>query len=103
MTKDPTYPVQWDYPGEDTDEQPLKYTFSTPAKKETGGPAFAQTTVKMRDNITASSQFQGMTLLDWFAGCALSGLTSNGERYSISTSAKAYDLADAMIAERDRQ
>ncbi len=45
--------------------------------------------------------FPGMTLRDWFAGQALSGLASSGEWDSHADIAGlAYGLADAMLAER---
>ena len=63
----------------------------------TGGPAFPQSTT-----IGAVSEtVGGMTLRDWFAGQALSGLLSSDgstswERYAAS----AYKAADAMIQAR---
>lgn len=39
-----------------------------------------------------------MTLRDWFAGQALAGLSSKGT-YQIAQ--RAYEIADAMIKERD--
>lgn len=49
----------------------------------------------------------GMTLRDWFAGQALSGIASclSGKGdvlYNVIVS-DAYDLADAMLAEKDRR
>ncbi len=48
----------------------------------------------------------GMTLRDWFAGQALSGLTANA-RYSGPTAkdveSLAYEIADAMIEEKAKR
>lgn len=65
--------------------------------KNNGGPAFP---------ITAGQQVyaQGMTLRDWFAGQALSGIISTdcSHKMNVVTRADlAYRLADAMIAARD--
>lgn len=71
----------------------------------------------MKNNISAFPQhvcencqdpmtgnFVGMTLRDYFAGQALIGLLSNPESMGLSTniSFKAYNLADAMLAEREK-
>ena len=66
--------------------------------KETGGYAFA----------TASSEgYQsGMTLRDYFAGQALIGLIASPRRGTsdMGTCAKdAYGLANAMLAEREKE
>ena len=46
------------------------------------------------------TQHGGMTLRDWFAGRALSDLV--GREWTAETAAKhAYQLADAMLAERE--
>ncbi len=59
---------------------------------------------------------QGMTLRDWFAGKALQGILGNAaltaafseanhqnpERTAEHVSKRAYDLADAMIAQREK-
>ena len=43
----------------------------------------------------------GMTLRDWFAGQALTGLTASDNWGSVMSMARyAYELADAMLAER---
>ena len=62
---------------------------------ETGGPAFPAT------------MSEGMNLLDYFAGQALAGMLSNSEskftnRFS-GYAECAYDLAAAMLAERNRR
>ena len=45
----------------------------------------------------------GMTLRDWFAGMALQGLIGSPRKLSPSEtiSGRAYELADAMIKERE--
>ena len=65
--------------------------------KPTGGPAFP----RAGDDQTFAEQ--GMTLRDWFAGQALSGMTANSAVAPASSedwAHGAYELADAMIAER---
>jgi len=73
--------------------------------RDTGGPAFPRPSSK-NDDIYVESQ-QGMSLRDWFAGMALQGLIAcptvrpsmkNEEYANIS-----YGLADAMIAEREKE
>jgi len=45
----------------------------------------------------------GMSLRDWFAGQALSGLLVTSRETSVSVYVKdAYNIADAMLAERER-
>ena len=64
-----------------------------------GGPAYP--VVRGKHDVLS----RGMTLLDWFAGMALQGLISVPEDGAIHppTDAKtAFELADAMIKERDR-
>ena len=64
--------------------------------KNTGGPAFP-----IEDEWVRS---YGMTLRDWFAGQALSGIASlGGDGFSISpddAAGWAYQQADAMLAVR---
>lgn len=46
----------------------------------------------------------GMSLLDWFAGMALQGLLAGRiEVGTLSVSERAFIIADAMIAERERR
>lgn len=50
----------------------------------------------------------GMTLRDYLAAKALQGILSDpnvfvGEKYDAMTAKMAFDLADAMMAERDRR
>ncbi len=44
----------------------------------------------------------GMTLRDYFAGQALVGICSRGEAKSRTQAQYAYEIADAMMAERDK-
>lgn len=84
--------------------------------KDTGGPAFPLDDVNRVDNFTIR-QHQGMTLRDWFAGQALSGMSGAGPEFMNALSRRAeklgvnaeeygarmaYLLADAMIAERSK-
>lgn len=75
-----------------------------------GGPAFP---VPQNENFVASDSGPGMSLRDWFAGQALTGYLANehGAYAVVKASASpddanrrfaitAYDLADAMLAER---
>lgn len=73
--------------------------------KQTGGPVYPQTQ-------NGAIMHEGMTLRDWFAGRALSdvawGFTSDGKASEISEqsarncAAMCYQLADAMLEERDK-
>ena len=65
--------------------------------KNTGGPAFPVGSGDMRDPT-------GMTLRDWFAGMAMQGLVSSPRSIPRATIAEhAYLMADAMIAEREKE
>lgn len=79
-----------------------------------GGPAFATPHTGSFDNGDAHDTRifyggnDGMSLRDWFAGQALSGLLqvctqdtlADGPTYGQHISKNAYDLADTMLAER---
>jgi len=45
---------------------------------------------------------KGMTLRDWFAGQALAGVNCFMDRKDLNAM-QAYDMADAMLAERDKE
>lgn len=45
---------------------------------------------------------EGMTLRDWFAGLAMQAIIQNDRSIYESASARAYSVADAMIAEREK-
>jgi hypothetical protein len=65
-----------------------------------GGPAFPS------DYIPGTATTPGMSLRDWFAGQALAGLLSKGQSTSNAKSwmpEEAYELADAMLAARERK
>ena len=73
--------------------------------KETGGPAFPTGTYEYDgQNNVLQHQQGGMTLRDYFAGCAVSGLLSRGEYSGFDKiAAWAYLTADAMLAERVKE
>ena len=64
-----------------------------------GGPAFPLP--KGNENIDPT--VAGMSLRDWFAGMALQGLIVRpiGVQVGCPLSMRAYELADAMLKERD--
>lgn len=64
--------------------------------KEDGGPAFPTP----ESGQPGSYQNYGMSLRDWFAGQIAAALCI--ERDSASIADRAYELADAMLAERNR-
>lgn len=50
-----------------------------------------------------SSDFLGLTMLDHFAGLAMQGMLAASENYQTSELAEyAYQVADAMLKERER-
>ena len=74
--------------------------------EQTGGAAFPRpakigSTV---DNCYETAQ-EGMTLLDYFAAKALNGILKRAERMPTPADAalRAYEYADAMIAERNQR
>lgn len=74
--------------------------------KNDGGPAFPVSGASVR-NDGARSPGCGMTLRDWFAGMAMQGLvwpwTEGNEDYYASCARGAYQMADAMLAERGKE
>lgn len=72
--------------------------------KSDGGPAFPQ---HVAPQYTARPYLHGMSLRDYFAGQAISGIIASPDYYSGSWACgqlaeQAYGIADAMIAERAR-
>ena len=68
-------------------------------EKETGGSAFPCRSEKNEHGVEYQAAELGMTLRDWFAGQALSGLLSRGFTTDISADI-AYKAADEMIKRR---
>ena len=64
-----------------------------------GGPAYP--TNQYANGISPSGHSQGMTLRDYFAGQALQGFISRGDKYDSEFDAgRAYAFADAMLEAR---
>ena len=80
------------------------------SEKNTGGPAYPLEKEIVGHHCRPQYRYEeGMTLRDYFAGQALSGLTSatneNGEWMGDSMSGvahEAYAIADAMLKERSK-
>lgn len=72
--------------------------------KDDGGPAFPlpQATSDEREVSVRQYAEPGMSLRDWFAGQALTGLSSKNGSVSETTARIAYRYADAMLAERNK-
>jgi len=71
----------------------LKVRMEDKMSKPDGGPAFPDEGIP------------GMTLRDWFAGMAMTGMHTNVKLNNDSTghiALEAYTQADAMIAEREK-
>lgn len=69
------------------------------SEKKDGGPAFPATWYP-----TGGAPTQGMTLRDFFAAQALVALTPHQpSAYRRGLASSAYDIADAMLAERARR
>ena len=72
-------------------------------KKNDGGPAFPQDLQGRRGD---NPELQGMSLRDWFAGMALNHPYAQSDdtyMHGGKAAAWAYELADAMIAEREKE
>lgn len=67
-----------------------------------GGPAFPESvrTTDLAGNPLAIIK-NGMSLRDYFAAAALTGMCARGEHHG-SLHKYAYEIADAMLAERDK-
>ena len=69
-----------------------------------GGPAFPRPT---NDTMVDADEFayEGMSLLDYFAGHALAGLLAMAKQKQsfAEFSDDAYDMAEAMLKERERR
>jgi len=63
--------------------------------KDNGGPAFPSIQGQM-------ASYAGMSLRDWFAGQALAGFCADPDMKSAHMPSMAYELADAMLAEREK-
>ncbi len=59
-----------------------------------GGPAFAS---------GGSNQQPGMSIRDYFAAAALTGLLANASEVNDELAAEAFTAADAMLAARERK
>ncbi|MFA5525941.1 MAG: hypothetical protein WC992_03860 [Acholeplasmataceae bacterium] len=62
-----------------------------------GGPAFPTTIV----NLVYGDE--GMSLRDWFAGCALSHICMHGALSPEHAAKASFSIADAMLTERKRR
>ncbi len=69
-------------------------------KKKTGGQAFPRAGKYDPDYGASEGGIDGMTLRDWFAGQALSGLVQN--LGSEQASRMAYGYADTMLRAREQ-
>jgi hypothetical protein len=70
---------------------------------DNSGPAFPFNYIEspgFYNNDPEMMTHTGMSLRDWFAGQALSKIAS--EHFPNASAQKAYELADAMIKERER-
>jgi len=75
-------------------------------KKNDGGPVFPREQGRTPEGTWNQSFETGMTLRDWFAGRALAGLTGNigTNKWKIAkTVDEAYQYADAMLKEREKE
>ena len=63
--------------------------------RDDGGPAFP---VPIRD--FGPDFLTGMSLRDWFAGMAMQGFMASSAKACPQTCRAAYQMADAMLAER---
>jgi hypothetical protein len=67
-----------------------------------GGPAFPSGKSETQGYENSHPYYEGMTLRDWFAGHALSVPEINSYVKPSDVAELAYNLANAMIAERNK-
>jgi hypothetical protein len=72
---------------------------NSPRTTYTGGPAFP--TLHYHDGDPTPSTVRGMTLRDYFAAAVVTGAASHDFRTDDDFARYAYELADALVAERD--
>ena len=74
------------------------------SKIKDGGSAFPGIRIVERDNYHPNIKvyYKGMTLRDWFAGQALNEMVSGWSNYE-KLAKDCYEIADAMLAEREKQ
>ena len=73
--------------------------------KNTGGTAFPSHCRTVQDEVEGGLMYRGMTLRDYFAAKALIGLVFADARQNFPAhviARESYELADAMIAEREK-
>lgn len=82
------------------------------AAQDDGGPAFPRPPIKVQEYGKTYPEYvsgqTGMSLRDHFAGCALTGLNASGHAHVMGWTPDefaraAYNLADAMLAERAKE
>lgn len=84
------------------------YPKPAPQPKPDGGPAFPHLERNFVLGFTADVPRGGMSLRQWFAGKALAVVanysitTDEGGTRAEQVSAKAYEIADAMLSERSK-
>lgn len=100
---------RWRFDGQSWIEMPPREAFDaailrrqgerTMSNKDDGGPAFPTDGVPKGDGIF----FEGMTLRDYFAAKAMMGLCADPNMPMVNRCAEiAYQVADAMLAERNK-
>ena len=68
------------------------------SKPNDGGPAFPLTMPDYHGDVPHITE--GMSLRDWFAGQALQKASGGNDKSAAAISARAYYIADAMLAAR---
>lgn len=74
--------------------------------KSTSGPAFPVSVIELRqvgdEERVVNVEYAGLSVRDWYAGQALSGLLASGDCPDIEQAVSwAWDAADLMVAERE--